>query len=295
MSKHDRRCALPRTPRRAVAAVATTPAAAVFAPAALANNTTYFWQIVATNASGSTTGLVWSFTTDGMSDIVIDASVVPAAGLQRSWTAPSRPTAANGAKLVTSEAGVATTGRALASPVDDDMTLDASANTPYSHLAAPPGVEQLEIQRLGFGAVLGRRREPIADLRAHLYGRARRDRVGREQRRRLGLAERRRLSVTINDGRLRDERSTHDPRPGARGRRPAGSDRAQPIAIPERGARFGESRFDDRAEAVATDGRDRLHRTNGSVSHADESGADRRQAAHFDGGDSREHSSSREL
>src|SRR5439155_25760280 len=36
---------------------------ASYAPANLANNTSYFWQIVARNSAGTTTGPVWSFTT----------------------------------------------------------------------------------------------------------------------------------------------------------------------------------------------------------------------------------------
>jgi len=45
------------------AAVATGLTAASYTPAALANATTYFWQVVAKNAGGSTAGPVWSFTT----------------------------------------------------------------------------------------------------------------------------------------------------------------------------------------------------------------------------------------
>ena len=36
---------------------------ASYTPAIVANGTTYFWQVIARNASGSTTGPVWSFTT----------------------------------------------------------------------------------------------------------------------------------------------------------------------------------------------------------------------------------------
>jgi hypothetical protein len=43
--------------------VTTGQSAASYAPAALAANTTYFWQIVARNSSGTTTGPIWSFTT----------------------------------------------------------------------------------------------------------------------------------------------------------------------------------------------------------------------------------------
>ena len=43
--------------------VSTGQAAASYSPSALANSTTYFWQIVARNSSGTTAGPVWSFTT----------------------------------------------------------------------------------------------------------------------------------------------------------------------------------------------------------------------------------------
>jgi hypothetical protein len=41
----------------------TGQSASSYTPSALAGSTTYFWQIVAHNSSGSTTGPVWSFTT----------------------------------------------------------------------------------------------------------------------------------------------------------------------------------------------------------------------------------------
>jgi hypothetical protein len=47
--------------------VATGVTSASFAPQSIAAGTTYFWQIVATNAAGSTTGPVWSFATSGSS------------------------------------------------------------------------------------------------------------------------------------------------------------------------------------------------------------------------------------
>src|SRR5438552_10932672 len=43
--------------------VSTGQAAASYAPGNLAAGTTYFWQVVARNDAGSTTGAVWSFTT----------------------------------------------------------------------------------------------------------------------------------------------------------------------------------------------------------------------------------------
>ena len=45
------------------AVVATGLTTASYTPASMANNMTYYWQIVAKNARGSTTGPVWSFTT----------------------------------------------------------------------------------------------------------------------------------------------------------------------------------------------------------------------------------------
>ena len=45
------------------ALVATALTSGSYAPAAMANGTTYFWQIIARNAAGSTAGPVWSFST----------------------------------------------------------------------------------------------------------------------------------------------------------------------------------------------------------------------------------------
>jgi len=60
----------------------TGQAAASYTPSALAAGTTYFWQIVAHNAGGATTGPVWSFAT-------VPAAQPPAA--------PASPAPANGA------------------------------------------------------------------------------------------------------------------------------------------------------------------------------------------------------
>src|SRR5205085_596202 len=43
--------------------VSGSQASASYAPAPLANSTTYFWQIVARNTNGTTAGPVWSFST----------------------------------------------------------------------------------------------------------------------------------------------------------------------------------------------------------------------------------------
>jgi regulation of enolase protein 1 (concanavalin A-like superfamily) len=59
------------------AQVATGLTAASYAPAALAAGTTYYWQAVATNAFGSTSGPVWSFTTT--------ASAPAPSGLPTPW------------------------------------------------------------------------------------------------------------------------------------------------------------------------------------------------------------------
>src|SRR5262249_52444192 len=60
--------------------VVSSGVSASYTPPALANNTTYFWQIVARNSAGSTPGSVWSFTT----------SAAPPA-------TPNAPSPANGA------------------------------------------------------------------------------------------------------------------------------------------------------------------------------------------------------
>ncbi len=110
--------------------------AATYAPGALAAGTHYFWQIVAHNASGATTGPVWSFTTGTSAspgEVVIYASDVPAGSIHGSWSASGDATAAGGTALTTPDNGVANTSGPLAAPADYvDVSFTAQANTPYT-------------------------------------------------------------------------------------------------------------------------------------------------------------------
>jgi hypothetical protein len=103
---------------------------------ALTNDTTYYWQVVAHNSSGATTGPVWSFRTApaaSTGNIVIYASDIPVSARHGSWSAASDATAAGGAKLQTPDAGVSNTSGALAAPTDYvDVTFDATAGTTYT-------------------------------------------------------------------------------------------------------------------------------------------------------------------
>jgi regulation of enolase protein 1 (concanavalin A-like superfamily) len=116
--------------------VSTGQAQASYSPGTLQNSKQYFWQIVAHNSTGATTGPVWSFTTGASStpsNVVIYASDVPAANRHGSWTTAADATAAAGSKLVTPDNGIANTNNALASPTDYvDVTFNANAGTPYT-------------------------------------------------------------------------------------------------------------------------------------------------------------------
>jgi hypothetical protein len=116
--------------------VTTGQTSASYTPPALAAGTQFFWQIVARNSAGSTTGPIWSFTTATSTtpspNIVIYASDIPAAGLHGSWSVASDATSPNGTKLVTTDVGWASTNNPLASPTDYvDVTFTAAAGTPY--------------------------------------------------------------------------------------------------------------------------------------------------------------------
>ena len=96
--------------------LATGVTATSFTPA-LSPSTTYFWQIVANNAAGSTAGPVWSFSTlvpvVPHPEIVIYASDIAAAARHGSWTVAS--------------------DMPIAAPADYvDVTFQADANTSYA-------------------------------------------------------------------------------------------------------------------------------------------------------------------
>jgi hypothetical protein len=115
---------------------ATGGTSASFVPASLAASTTYFWEIVARNGSGATTGPVWSFTTAAPptnANVVIYASDTSSMALHGGWTTASDSTSPNGIKLVTPDNGWAS-ANAPPSTLGDyiDVTFAANAGTPYT-------------------------------------------------------------------------------------------------------------------------------------------------------------------
>jgi hypothetical protein len=116
--------------------VQTGLTSASYSPSALTAGTKYFWQIIARNSAGSTSGAVWSFTTATSTppnpNIVIYASDIPTTALHGAWTVASDATSPNGTKLSTPDAGFASTDTPLASPTHYvDVTFSAPAGTPY--------------------------------------------------------------------------------------------------------------------------------------------------------------------
>ena len=117
--------------------VATGRTSASYTPPTLTAGTNYFWQIIARNSAGSTTGAIWSFTTATTPpppnpNIVIYASDIPTTALHGSWSVANDATSPNGTKLSTTDAGFASTDTPLASPTHYvDVTFTAAAGIPY--------------------------------------------------------------------------------------------------------------------------------------------------------------------
>jgi len=118
--------------------VSAAQSTASYTPSTLNNSTTYFWQIVARNGSGSTPGPVWSFTTAASTsptNIVIYAADIPAANFhgQGQWTTAGDSTAAAGTAAVTPDNGFANTTAPLASPAQYvEATFSANAGVAYT-------------------------------------------------------------------------------------------------------------------------------------------------------------------
>jgi len=117
--------------------VATGRTSASYTPPTLTAGTNYFWQIIARNSAGSTTGAIWSFTTATTPpppnpNIVIYASDIPTTALHGSWSVANDATSPHGTKLSTTDAGFASTDTPLASPTHYvDVTFTAAAGIPY--------------------------------------------------------------------------------------------------------------------------------------------------------------------
>ena len=116
--------------------VSTGQSAASYSPSALSSSTTYFWQIVAVNGSGSTGGPVWSFTTAASispTNIVIYASDIPTANFHGAWTKAGDATAAAGTAAITPDSGFSNTSAPLAAPTHYvDVTFNANAGISYT-------------------------------------------------------------------------------------------------------------------------------------------------------------------
>jgi hypothetical protein len=120
------------------AMVATARANASY-PVATTASTTYFWRITARNATGTTIGPVWSFTTAAAApaplppgDIVLYASDVGSSGLHGTWRAIADGSSPNGIKLGSADNG-APSSDPLGTPANYvDVAFDAVAATPYT-------------------------------------------------------------------------------------------------------------------------------------------------------------------
>ena len=115
--------------------VSNDQSAASFNASGLSANTTYFWQITASNTAGSTAGPVWTFTTAAAppQDIVVYASDVSAGDVHGAWfKATNSPPSPNQTAAGTPDNGVANTNAPLASPTDYiEARFFAPAGVPY--------------------------------------------------------------------------------------------------------------------------------------------------------------------
>jgi hypothetical protein len=112
--------------------------AASYDPGTLTAETRYYWQIVARNTAGSTTGPVWSFQTapgdiPEANDIVIYASDIAQGSLHGSWSLANDNTSPEGVRVQSADNGFAATSAPLANPTHYvDVTFNAPANVPYT-------------------------------------------------------------------------------------------------------------------------------------------------------------------
>ena len=126
---------------------------AAYPTPALEAGTTYYWQVVARNANGSSSGPVWSFATASAppadnpppptgnpppagsppADVVVYAADVPASAVHGGWNFATDATSPNGIKLTTEATGQSHTGAPLASPADYvDVAFTAAGGVPYT-------------------------------------------------------------------------------------------------------------------------------------------------------------------
>lgn len=115
--------------------IAANHTASSFAVSALNEGQTYYWRIVARNATGETQGPIWSFqaaVTPRAPEIVIHANDVPAGSLHGGWSKTADATSPLGVRLSTPNNGFITANTPLASPTHYmDVTFEAPANVPY--------------------------------------------------------------------------------------------------------------------------------------------------------------------
>ena len=124
-------------------AVTIGQTAARYPTSALDSATTYFWQVVARNGSGSVAGPVWSFSTASVappppvnhppSEVVVYAGDIPASAVHGAWTFATDVTSPQQIKLTTAATGDSHLTSALASPADYvDVPFTADGGVSYT-------------------------------------------------------------------------------------------------------------------------------------------------------------------